>query len=907
MDTAPRPPLTSLEKSLADSEARWNALLEVSLDGVWIFDREGRVRHANPAMCRLLDREAHEVLGHVVYEFLPTDTAEEVRRRLANLDPARSPGPLSEFRVLRRDGSVVEVEAAGGLIRQGEETCVVAVARPVAQRKQMESALDNTKQRLRGTFDALAEGVIVQDGAGRIVDCNPAACRILGLNAEQMAGRSSIDPRWRAVHEDGSSYPGQTHPAMKTLRTGRPSREDVMGVHKPDGSLSWISINSEPLLDATQSVVGVVTSFSDVTERKAANRELEGERQLNRRIIETSPFGICIYDEEGNCLAANPAMARDIGASLAQVLAQNYHRVESWKRSGLYDLALRALKTDVPLTMGGPVTTSFGKPAWLELTCRALDLGGRRGLMVVTRDLTEAKRAEQALEQSEILYRSVVQQASDGIFIAGPDGRYTEVNDAGCRMLGYTRDELLTKQMGDLVDAEDLQRVPLQVERLRSGEPVLIERRMRRKDGSVLLAEISAHMLPDGQFVGVVRDIGQRMATEEALRAKAVAERSNRAKSEFVSRMSHELRTPLNAILGFSELLQVDPQHPLEPAQRTKLEHVRKAGRHLLTLIDDLLDLSRIEAGAMKLLVEDIDLIEVVRDAIEDLRSDAEGAGVRLAFEVPAGTPTRARGDRTRLRQVVVNLVSNAIKYNRPGGMATVRLAMSGERLHLSVIDEGSGMTPQQLRGLFQPFNRLGREASRVEGTGIGLVITRSLVELMGGVLTVRSEPGRGSEFIVDLPVARPAAAVPVAPASAHMAVVTRTDVSGRVLYIEDDEVNRVLMQAYLALRPNVELVMAVDGKSGIHAALTTAPDVVLVDMSLPDMRGLDVLRTLRSSPRGRRLPCFAISADAMPEDVAAAQAAGMDAYLTKPLAIAQLLSTLDATLSVGRSMQRSQ
>ncbi|HVO06648.1 MAG TPA: PAS domain S-box protein [Burkholderiaceae bacterium] len=898
MDTAPASPSTPLEKSLEDCQARWNALLEVSLDGAWVFDREGRVRHANPAMCRLLDREAGDVLGHAVYEFLPTDTAEAVRHRLATLDPTRPPWPLSELRVLRRDGSVVEVEAAGRLVRQGDDVCVVAVARPLAQRRQMESALDTTKQRLRSTFDALAEGVVVQDAAGRIVDFNPAACRILGLDADQLAGRTSIDPRWRAVHEDGSPYSGDTHPAMKTLRTGRPSREDVMGLHKPDDSLRWISINSQPLLDADRAIVGVVTSFSDITERKAVHRELESERQLSHRIIETSPFGICIYDEEGNCLAANPAMARDIGASLAQVLAQNYHRIESWKRSGLYELALRALETDVPLTMGGPVTTSFGKRAWLELTCRALDLGGRRGLMLVTRDLSEAKLAQQALEQSEILYRSVVQQASDGIFIAGQDGRYTEVNDAGCRMLGYTRDELLAKRMGDLIDAEDLQRMPLQVDRLRAGEPVLIERRMRRKDGSVLQVEISARMLPGGQFFGTVRDIGQHKAAEEALRAKVVAERSNRAKSEFVSRMSHELRTPLNAILGFSELLQIDPHHSLEPAQKAKLEHVRKAGHHLLTLIDDLLDLSRIETGAMKLQIEDLDVREVVREALDDLRASADAMGVRLLLEVPAGAAPSARGDRTRLRQVVANLVSNAIKYNRPGGTATVRLARIEEWVRLTVIDDGPGMTPQQLRGLFQPFNRLGREASGVEGTGIGLVITHNLLELMGGALTVRSEPGHGSEFIVDLPAAQPGCAVPVAPASVPLAVSTRADIGGRVLYIEDDEVNRVLMEAYLALRPNVELVMAVDGKSGIQAALTAAPDVVLIDMSLPDMHGLDVLRALRSSPLGRRLPCIAISADAMLEDIAAARAAGMDAYLTKPLGIAELLSTLDATLS---------
>ena len=905
MEIAPRLPLTPLG-SLADSEARWEALLAISLDGVWVFDREGRIRHVNPAMCRLLDRQIDDVLGHAVYEFLPIDDAQEVRRRLSTLDPARPPRPLSEFRVLRRDGSAVEVEAVGGLIRQGDETCVVAVARPVAQRKQMESALDTTKQRLRSTFDALAEGVVVQDADGRIVDFNLAASKILGLDADQLAGRTSIDPRWRAVHEDGSPYPGETHPAMRTLRTGRSSRDDVMGVHRPDGSLSWISINSEPLLDAKHSVVGAVTSFNDITQRKASDRELEGERQLNRRIIAASPFGICIYDEEGDCLAANPAMARDIGASLPQVLAQNYHRIESWKRSGLYDLALRALATDLPLTMGGFVTTSFGKHAWLEMTCCALDLGGRRGLMMMTRELTEAKRAEQALERSEVLFRSVVQQASDGIIIATSDGCYTEVNDAACRMLGYSREELLAKRMGDLVDGEDLQRMPLQADRLRRGEAVLIERRMRRKDGSVLLAEISARMLPDGNFFGVVRDVGQRKAAEEAMRAKEVAERANRAKSEFVSRMSHELRTPLNAILGFSELLQIDPKHSLDAAQKAKLEHVRNAGLHLLTLIDDLLDLSRIEAGAMKVQVEDLDVHDVVREVLDDLLASAQAAGVRLSIEVPAGATPRARGDRTRLRQVVANLMSNAIKYNHPGGMATVRLAGAGERFHLSVIDDGPGMTPQQLASLFQPFNRLGREASPVTGTGIGLVITRSLVELMGGELLVRSVPGRGAEFVVDLPAARPATAVPAAPTRIPMPVATRTDINGRVLYIEDDEVNRVLMQAYLTLRPNAELVMAVDGKSGIQAALTVAPDVVLIDMSLPDMRGLEVLRALRSSPQGQRLPCIAISADAMPEDIAAAQAAGMDAYLTKPLPIVQLLSTLDAALSAGRSPPRT-
>jgi len=250
---------------------------------------------------------------------------------------------------------------------------------------------------------------------------------------------------------------------------------------------------------------------------------------------------------------------------------------------------------------------------------------------------------------------------------------------------------------------------------------------------------------------------------------------------------------------------------------------------------------------------------------------------------------------------VVVNLVSNAIKYNRPGGTVRVHLAPFAERVRVAVIDDGPGMTPHQQRNLFQPFNRLGREGSSVTGTGIGLVITRSLVELMGGALSVRSEPGRGSEFDVDLLAAQQATGVTAAPASAPAATV-RTDVLGRVLYIEDDEVNRLLMQAYLALRPSIKLALAIDGQSGIDAALADAPDLVLIDMSLPDMRGLDVLRALRRHASVGRVPCIAISAEAMPEDIAAAQAAGMDGYLTKPLPLAQLLSTVDGLLLASKA-----
>jgi PAS domain S-box-containing protein len=892
-------PPSQYSQQALDAEARFEAMLSMHEDGIMIIDGAGRIRHVNDALRHLLGAETSQLLGHAIQEFIPADLGERVLQCLSSSEGLGTPDAPVAFRLQRWDGSSVEVEANGRRVMQGPDAWLAVVVRPAATRRQLEFALDASRQRLRSTFDALAEGVVVQDREGRIVDSNAAASSILGLDADQIVGRTSLDARWGAVHEDGSAFAGDMHPAMITLRTGRAFQEVVMGVHRPDGALKWLSINAVPLIDATQTVVGAVTSFFDITERKANERALEAQRALNERIIETSPFGICIYDEHGDCLAANPAMARDIGASLPQVRAQNYHRLASWKTTGFHDLALRALECDEPLSLAAPAVTSFGKSAWLELTCRALDLGGRRGLMVVTRDLTEARRAEDELQRSEIKYRTLVQQATDGIFVATPDGRYTEVNDAGCRMVGYSRAEILRMCIGDLVEPEDLRRRPIQYERMRNNMPVLSERNLRRKDGSILVAEISGSALPDGNFLGIVRDIGQRRAAEEAMRAQAVAERSDKAKSEFVSRMSHELRNPLNAILGYSELFQHDREGVLSGEQEARIGHIRRAGRHLLQLIDDLLSMSRIEAGAVRLELQSLDVRALMAEAIAELAPAAARADVRLTLQLPTSAPLYIRADPTRLLQVMTNLVSNAVKYNRAGGTVTVKAQAQGDRMEVSVADDGPGMSSPQLQRLFRPFDRLGREGTDVEGTGIGLVITRGLVNLMGGHLSVTSVPESGSEFVVNLPRGLPPD-TPDPAGATPPAACRRDDVKGRVVYIEDDEVNRLLMQSYLSLRPNVQLTLARDGVSGIRAAQDVAPDVVLIDMTLPDMNGLDVLRMLRTRAGPRRIFCVAVSGNAMLDDIAAADAAGIDAYLTKPVSAWDLLSKLDELLAPG-------
>jgi signal transduction histidine kinase/CheY-like chemotaxis protein len=380
----------------------------------------------------------------------------------------------------------------------------------------------------------------------------------------------------------------------------------------------------------------------------------------------------------------------------------------------------------------------------------------------------------------------------------------------------------------------------------------------------------------------MARDATRLRQAEKAQLARIAAEAASRAKTEFLSRISHEVRTPLNAMLGFTQLvLSESPPDGLSDRQQEQLELVLQAGTHLCQLLEEMLDISRIEAGGMHIAQQEFELLELLRATVRMSEPQAQEHRIAIEHHLDAQDPIHLCTDPARLRQVMLNLLSNAIKYNRPGGWVRLEVERDPHLVHIIVRDNGLGMSEEQRSQLFQPFNRLGREYTSVQGTGIGLVLVHQLVGLMGGEFTVESRPEEGTMVRVTLPARDE---LPGVPAGVEDEAPKHKALCGSVLYIEDNPVNMLLVEQFMSRWPQVRLRTAVDGASGLKLARQHVPDVVLLDMQLPDMDGPELLKQLKADPRTRNIVVVALSANVLADDVDAAQAAGATEYWTKPI-----------------------
>ncbi|MFO7553249.1 MAG: ATP-binding protein [Haliea sp.] len=536
-------------------------------------------------------------------------------------------------------------------------------------------------------------------------------------------------------------------------------------------------------------------------------------------------------------------------------------------------------------------------------------------------DVATEARSQKGLLKTGALQNAILNSANFSIIATDEKGIIQLFNPGAERMLGYAASEVVNKiNPSEIHDPREVaaraRELSLELAmpiapgfdalacKASCGTEDVYESTFIRKDGSRFPAVVTITALRDDYddiigylLVGADNSVRQQAETE-LYKAMAFAEKANLEKSAFLSSMSHELRTPLNAILGFAQLMETGSPLPT-PAQRRSIEQILKAGWYLLELINEVLDLALIESGKLSLSMEPVSLSEVIQEC--EIMTEAQALERCISVSFPSfDLPYFVKVDRTRLKQVVINLLTNAIKYNRMDGTVVVSCSVTTPgRIRICVEDSGEGLSREKLAQLFQPFNRLGQEMSGEEGTGIGLVTAKRLIELMDGAIGVESTVGTGSVFWVELNLTNErqqvfgaAESLSVAPAEIQDGARIRT-----VLYVEDNPANLMLVEDLIARRSDLRLLSATDGSRGVEIARASLPDMILMDINLPGISGIQALKILREDAATAHIPVVALSGNAIPRDIRKGLESGFFRYLTKPINVNEFMNTLDATL----------
>lgn len=586
-------------------------------------------------------------------------------------------------------------------------------------------------------------------------------------------------------------------------------------------------------------------------------------------------------------------------------------------REPMLEAVREHLRSGEPLSTSYRIRTKRDGFVWTQVRANSIrdEYGRARYISGVNFDITELKNVEAALRESESRQARIIQGANDGIWEWYADRGGFHFSNRCWEHLGYNeKDDLVNRGQNRLavwrshIHPQDLPKFDGTLADHMSGEgPFDIEYRIFGKEGGIRWIRARGRASFDGKgkavrMSGTNMDITDiKLAEERVLQAKETAEKANQAKSDFLSSMSHELRTPLNAILGYAQLFEYDTN--LSAPQLDNVREIHKAGEHLLQLINDVLDLAKIESGKMAISLEPVLVSRVVAECFTLVQPQANSQGVKLNADLNGLESTYVIADNVRLKQALINLVSNAIKYNKVGGEVEVRLSEQPQgKLRINVRDTGLGIAANRQSEVFQPFNRLNAEHSKIEGSGIGLVITKQLVEMMTGSLNFSSVENVGTDFWIDLPLSakwnQDLLMVGERRTNPYRPVDLKVERHCKVLYVEDNPSNIRLLQQLFARYPQLELEVAEEAFLGIYKARSELPDVIILDINLPGMDGYEALSVLKRDSVTEHIPVVGLSANAMPYDIERGQKAGFYDYLTKPVEINHLIHTLNQLLA---------
>jgi PAS domain S-box-containing protein len=794
-------------------------------------------------------------------------------------------------------------------------------------------------------FNSANFSSIATDAKGVIQIFNVGAERMLGYTAAEVMNKITpaeiSDPQELIARAKALSVELGTPitPGFEAL-VFKASRgiEDIYELTyiRKDGSRFPAVVSVTALRDAQDAIIGYLLIGTDNTARKKAEEALLTAGALQNAIFTSANFSSIATDAKGVIQIFNVGAERMLGYAAAEVM----NKITPADISDPNEVIARAKALSIEL--GTPITPGFEAlvfkasrgiediyeltyirkdgsrfPAVVSVTALRDAQDAIIGYLLIGTDNTarmqveeERMKLDQRLRDQQFYTRSLIESNIDAIMTTDPQGIITDLNKQMEALTGCTRDELIGAPFKNYFTDPELADAAIKLV-LSEKKVTNYELTARTRDDRQTVVSYNATTFYDrdrklqGVFAAA-RDITERKRLDQVLQekndelgsAKVVAERANLSKSVFLSKMSHELRSPLNAILGFAQLMQ-SRSPALTPGDKESIDQILHAGWHLLKLINEILDLSKIESGGLALSLESVSLAEVMAECEGMIKGEAQKRGIRMTFPRFA-IPCLVRADRTRLKQILINILSNAIKYNREQGTIEVtHTEIAPGRIRVSIKDTGAGLTSENLAQLFQPFNRLGQEASGEEGTGIGLVVAKQLIELMDGVIGVESTVGVGSVFWFELiastePQSADGSGAPEAPAQSQVQNGARVRV---LLYVEDSPANLRLVERLIESRPDLRLLSAATGRLGIELARTHQPEVILMDINLPDISGIDVLSVLRKDPATAHIPVVAISANAMPYDIERGMQAGFFRYLTKPINVGEFMGTLHTAL----------